>query len=513
MPLNTDFNYSGNPFPYSLLPFWIAVSFSPDPRVDGTTPAQLDLVSRAIEKELPLPLIRLPPIRGTAVAAAATVDLRVAARLSPSPPSPSSPSRTPQGRRRDLISASLLSVALMSYKLSTRDRLNRVAPQLRPAGVHGDDSEVKTAELLSTYNPDGLRTPDHIRSFQHRGCAVDEASRHWGYAKDPKRDPTVRYGVRGNRSGGMEECLRPALYADKATTLIEAQREARYRSNVLKPLGHGPAPRDPIPVPFSGFGVTQPKGESVASTLSGFRNVDVLHPAEEQLSRGYDWSRHGIDPVQHRFGVKTEGRNGSTSALLEMPPTTLLSSKLYSDYKKTVSDDPTRPKSYGFDNPADWDAKKRGFTTVKGATGTAASHFQTEQPSIRELLSTWAEAPAPAAPPPEKVDAKGVTLTGSSLPNFSSGGSLKSKTLRGYEDLSDEARVPQLLYPCHYVSLGVASKYFAGGRSLENVRELCHKCDFGLSDAQIDSLFAELNTDGACGIEEFKNHARAKGLM
>lgn len=399
----------------------------------------------------------------------------------------------------------------MSSCGNTQARLERVAPQLRPAGIHGNFGEATTAELLSSYNPDGRTTPDHIRTFQHRGGDVGESTRPWGRAKDAPVDPNMRHGVKAeNTAGGADACLRPEMYADKMTALLDAQRETQYLSNRRKPLGHAPVPEKPVPVPLRGFGVTQPKGDSTQAVLAGYRAVDVLQPAGAQTTRNYNWEAHGIDPAQHRFGRASEPSASSTASALHSDGATQLRSKLASDYDSTVAHELGKPKSYGFDDPAEWDAAKRGRAAQLGASGKAASYFQTEQPRVQEVLSSWAVTNAEG----RRADADG---TGVSIAVGSGKGQAgvdaDGTALASAGRLKDDVRAHQLLYPCHYVSLGVESKYFAGGRSLEDIRQLCHKCDFGLSDATIDALFAEVGKDGKCSIEEFKNAAQGKGLM
>ncbi|KAK7197905.1 hypothetical protein NESM_000744900 [Novymonas esmeraldas] len=404
----------------------------------------------------------------------------------------------------------------MSTYANSQARLNRVAPQLRPAGVHGDWTEATTAELLSSYNPNGTTTPDNIRSFHHRGCDVGEQRRHWGLAKDAPVDPAVRHGVKSTETDGADACLRPEMYADKMTALLDAQRETQYLSNRRKPLGHAPEPQYPVPVPFGGFGITQKKGDSTQSVLAGYRAVDVLHPAGEQLTRNYDWDGCGIDPTQHRFGKPSGNSDDSTASAMRTGSATQLASKLAKDYQSTVVRELGKPKSYGFDDPAEWDAQKRGRTTKVGATGKAASYFQTEQPTVRQLMGTWAQTAS------ESV--KGKAASGAAdergLASSSADGDVAATagkttgTLSLSGTLKDDIRAHQLLYPCHYVSLGVESKYFAGGRPLEDIRQLCHKCGFGMADADIDTVFALVaKGGGTCSIEDFKNAARARGYM
>ncbi|GET93418.1 hypothetical protein, conserved [Leishmania tarentolae] len=408
----------------------------------------------------------------------------------------------------------------MSTYANSQARLNRVAPQLRPAGIHGDWTEATTAELLSSYNPNGVTTPDHIRSFHHRGLDVGEQRRHWGSAKDAPVDPDMRHGVKGKETGGADACLRPEMYADKMTALLDAQRETQYLSNRRKPLGHAPVPRDPVPVPFCGFGVTQKKGDSTQSVMAGYRSVDVLHPVGEQLTRNYDWESAGIDPTQYRFGKRSTSSDGTTATALCSDSATQLTSKVAKDYGTIVAKELGQSKNYGFDDPTEWDEEKRGTVTKFGTTGTTASYFQTEQPTVRELLSSWAQTASGSTTNKAasgKADQQGLSDSANATEADKADTSVAAPVVSGLSlagPLKDDVHAHQLLYPCHYVSLGVESKYFAGGRPVEDIRQLCHKCDFGISDADIDTVFALVAKGGStCSIEEFKNAARAKGYM
>ncbi|KAG5490220.1 hypothetical protein JKF63_00339 [Porcisia hertigi] len=408
----------------------------------------------------------------------------------------------------------------MSFHPNTQARLNRIAPQLRPAGVHGDLTEPTVGEVLSSYNPDGVTTPVHIRSFHHRGYDVGEQRRHWGLAKDAPVDPQMRHGVKRKEEDGADGCLRPEMYANKMTALLDAERETHYLSSRRKPLGHAPVPQDPVPVPFGGFGISQKKDESIQSLLAGYRVVEVLHPAGEQLTRNYDWESAGIDPTQHRFGKPSAKVDSSMASALRSAPATQLVSKLAKDYKTTVAKELSKSKSYGFDDPAEWDEKKRGHITKIGATGTASSHFQTEQPSVRELMLSWAEtAPGSGTDKAASVKASQQGLSSSADAQVAAKSEAPAdpsaaSSMSLARTLNDDVHSHQLIYPCHYVTLGVESKYFAGGRSLEDIRRLSHKCGFGLSDAAIDTVFSLVAKGGStCSIEEFKNEARAKGYM
>lgn len=403
-------------------------------------------------------------------------------------------------------------------------RHERVAPQIRPAGIAGDYSQATVRDLCSTFNPDGRVTPDCIKVYHHRGGDVGCAHRHYGLAGDPEVDPSVRCGIVSDRKSGIDHCMRPAMYADKMTALIGNQREELYQSHRRKPLGRTPEAPYPVTTPIGGFGMPSHKSDTTKSIMNAFRDVDVLHPAGAQENRGYDWENLGVDPTQYCFG--TTNKSVSATSSQRFSGATVLVPKIVKDYRSTAANDVGQVKSYGFDDPEEWDASKRG--PVSRMNGTAATYFQYEAPTVKELISTWAE---PAADSSDTTDDGKIRsqrqLSASrriiAVPAVSTDHLLSTGTVSTTRDgrqiitlqrLDDEASVQQLVHPCHYVIQGVQSRYFAGGRDREDVRRLCHKCDFGLSDAQIDEVFAEnAGGDGKCGIEQFKNAAFAKGYM
>lgn len=408
----------------------------------------------------------------------------------------------------------------------TARRLQRVAPQIRPAGVAGDYTEATVADLTSSFNPSGRCTPDLVKSFHHRGADVGTASRHWATANDAAADPGACYGVKSGNTQGMEECMRPGLYADRVAVLMDEQREKHYLSEVRRPLGRGPTPRDPVATPFQGFGVTTVKSDSTKACMSCWADARERHPAGEQTDRDYDWDRAGIDPTQFRFGVHTAMQAGSTAAAtMRQDHDTQLMPKIVQDYKSTLEAPLGKTRSYGFDDPAEWDNHKRG-TRGKGNNAQEGSDSVVDgKLTVRELLSSWANRPNTGANASSSArNDLGVQRT---LSSTGSGGHEKpwaqsgkastdrsGRTVVTLDELDDDVTAQQLVHPCHYVSLGVQSKYFAGGRDREDVRALAQKCGFGMTDAQVNEVFAACAAeDGRCGIEQFKNEAIARGYL
>ncbi|ESL06336.1 hypothetical protein TRSC58_05992 [Trypanosoma rangeli SC58] len=401
----------------------------------------------------------------------------------------------------------------------TRPR-RHIAPQIRTAGlVVGRDCGT-VSQLMSDYYLSGCVTPDLIKSHR-RGGEVGRTYRHYGLARDPPVDESIRHGVKNDVSESAFLCLQPGT--NRLSALMNEQLERMYLSSIRRPLGHAPVPPYEVPVPRDGFGVSSDPSESVKRVMYGGKDVDVLHPVGERKDRGYNWESTGIDPTQHRFG-KTLAKEAMTSAdvMRENCPISNVFPKLVKDHRTAVKVELGKPRSYGFDNSAfEATAEKRAVRRSRRGDGDNA----------RALLSSWARHPATlqaleeqgnrAAASEVGLIEDATTTTGD---NGGDGGGRRSRFACTFgskqsgrsvalTELDDEARVPHVLYPCHYVQLGVKSEYFAGGRPLEEIRRLCKKVDLGLNDGQIDEVFASIAQDGLCGIEQFKNKAAAMGYL
>lgn len=416
---------------------------------------------------------------------------------------------------------------------TVQTRLRRVGPQLRPAGIFVPQDEWTVKELTSSYNESGRVTPPGIRKFHHRGPEVDEMTRHWGHANDPTADREKRYGAVVPNADGVDPCLRPMVYADKMSTLIGEEREKRFKSNVRRPLGRAPDPSFPLKIPPKGFGMTVQHVDTCKGIINSMKDLEPMHAPGEQYSRGYDWDKIGINYEKHRFG-KVCARGGSATECFRQPQETKIVRKTVTDYNSTVKAEVGKPKAYGFDNPEEWPCNVNR-ENVKSMKPKAENYFQRDQPTIKELIGSWAVGPIGEQRP------EWATEEGSR--RCRPGGAWERRHINKYhperpnnilrcidgdgevrrnnygrdvlllDHLEDGATVPQLLHPCHYVSYGVAARYFAGGRELDDIRSLCKKCHFGMTDDQIDNVFASTAKNGLCGIEQFKNEAKAMGFI
>ncbi|KAH9598193.1 hypothetical protein LSM04_006514 [Trypanosoma melophagium] len=426
----------------------------------------------------------------------------------------------------------------------TRPR-RHIAPQIRPAGLAVGRDCGTVAELTSNYYTAGRETPDLIKSHR-RGGEVGRTCRHYGLARDPPVDENIRHGIKGSVGEGVRGCLQPAH--DRMTALMEEQLERMYLSNIRKPLGHAPAPPYEVPVPRDGFGVHSDYSESVKRVVYDGKDVDVLHPVGERKDRGYDWENSGIDPTQFCFGktlgvsaIQTGGGGTTTTTtttattmaalvMRESQPVSAVLPKLVKDYQSTAKAELGKPRKYGFHNGKfEETAERRAVQRSRVGDGDAA----------RELLSSWAIHPATLKAQEERnartiADALETTkgdlsaTAANTTSTIARGDDDSSKYRSRYActfdeknrgrtvavtELDDDVRAPHLLYPCHYVQLGVKSKYFAGGRTLEDIRSLCKRIDFRLTDGQIEEVFTSIALDGRCGIEQFKNKAVEMGYL
>lgn len=412
-------------------------------------------------------------------------------------------------------------------------RLKRVGPQIRPAGFLAQPDEWGVKELTSSYHSSGRKTPPVIQKFHHRGPEVDEITRHWGLANDPRADREKRYGRVVPNADGVDPCLRPMIYADKMSTLIGEEREKRFESNVRRPLGRAPDPSFPLKIPPKGFGMTVQYVDTCKGIINNMKDVEPMHAPGEQYSRGYDWDKIGINFEKHRFG-KVTARGESATECFRQPNETKIVRKTVTDYNSTVKAEVGKPKSYGFDNPEEWPSNKNG-KNGKTIRPRAENYFQRDQPTIKEMIGGWAVGPVNEQRP------EWATEEGSR--RYRPGGAWERRNKNQYypdrpnnllcridgegevhrngygrdilvlDNLEDGVTVPQLIHPCHYVTRGIASRYFAGGRDLEDIRSLCKKCNFGMTDDQIDTVFVSTAKNGLCGIEQFKNEAKSMGFI
>ncbi|CCW65655.1 unnamed protein product [Phytomonas sp. EM1] len=273
------------------------------------------------------------------------------------------------------------------------ERLMRVAPQIRTAGISGDYSEPTVGELCASYNFLGSVTPDKIHMFHHRGGDVGTAHRHWGLARDPAADADTRYGLKTKGDGDIDPCLRPDLHASRGSALLSASGDRRRERH---PLGRTPAPSYDIPEPPAGFGVSTLKDGSVSALMNGWRNVDIRHAPGASMNRGYNWEAAGIDTRQHRFGRATPHGEDSTAAgmrtLAGRPGLTLVP-KVVKEFHLTKDAVLGQSRRYGFTDPAAPKGEETQRRVTAGAAvqrGRAANGFQVEQPTVKELLSSWA---------------------------------------------------------------------------------------------------------------------------
>ncbi|KAG8348814.1 hypothetical protein ERJ75_001362500 [Trypanosoma vivax] len=398
----------------------------------------------------------------------------------------------------------------------TRPR-RHIAPQLVAAGLPIRLNDGTVAELTSNYCGTGRSTPEIQRLYRRHG-EVGRTYRHYGRARDPPVDESIRFGLSSVPGQGARGCLHPGT-GDRMMALMEEQLEHAYLSNIRRPLGCAPKALYDVPVPRSGFGVSTNRSDSVKSILYAGRDVDVLHPVDVRKDWGFDWERTGIDPTQHRFG-KCDPHSEVTSrdVMCENRLKAKLLPKMVTDMKRISGSEIGRGRlpMGNYEKFAEA-MEKRSVRRTCAGDGDAA----------RELLSSWAEHPSTVRAR-EETRLANTTDPGREAArewtNTTPVNTVRSKVRCIFDEcgrnasckgvkLDDDVRVPHLLYPCHYVKLGVNSSSFAGGRSLEDVRSLCRKINMGLNDKQIEEVFGLIAIDDRCGIEQFKNKAVEMGYL
>ncbi|CCD17652.1 unnamed protein product [Trypanosoma congolense IL3000] len=396
----------------------------------------------------------------------------------------------------------------------TRTRLH-VAPQIVPAGYRDKSCDESMKTITSGYSS-GRTTPELQRIYQRYG-EVGRTRRHYGRARDPPLDESIRHGARTEVGEGARRCLQPET-GGRMMALMEQQLENAYLSNVRRPLGTLPAAPYQIKVPHCGFGIPTEKSESVKTLLYAGRDVDVLHPVGERKRYGYNWESTGINPTQHRFGY-SEGRGDVTvkDVMTETNLVTKLLPKLMTDMRMLTRREVGKGLPFAGNNVYFEE-------TLKNRQMLRSCKAEGDQ--VRELLSSWMHHPNPRHPPSTKPE--GTTVSEGALEtangDTAANDALRSRFLCTFREgatnappdatkLDDNVRAHHLLYPCHYVNMGVSSSYFAGGCTLEDVRQLCRKIGMNLTDNQMEEVFGIVAVDGTCGIEQFKNKAVEMGYL
>ncbi|CBH18015.1 hypothetical protein, conserved [Trypanosoma brucei gambiense DAL972] len=399
----------------------------------------------------------------------------------------------------------------------SRSRLH-IAPQIIPAGRQGSRDGTTVRELTSNHYSSGRVTPELQRTY-HRFGEVGCTRHHYGRARDPPIDETFRHGIRTEAGEGARGCLQPET-GGRMMALMEQQLERAYLSNVRRPLGKVPAAMYDVQVPHSGFGIPSEKSESVKTLLYAGRDSGTVHPVGECKNRGYDWERAGINPMHHRFGwCEQRGEATAGEVMCETKLVTRLLPKVVTDVRKLTK------QEVGKGLPPPWDTKYFDDTLE---SRTIRRNGRGEGDAVRQLLSSWMHHPFPPkrqlVAEEEDASLKGTgSLEGSRKEGLEKD-ALRSRFLCTYRRggrynsadhtrLDDDVRAPHVLYPCHYVQMGVNSSRFAGGCTLENVRDLCKSVGMDLAENQMQEVFNHVAVDGVCGIEQFKNKAVEMGYL
>ena len=396
-------------------------------------------------------------------------------------------------------------------------------PQIRPAGIVG----VRDHGVFNV--DDRPPTPDNIKAFRKSAATtVGRTIRHHGTRHDSPPDENFRYGKKGDYDITAEECLRPVV-VDKMGALAADHAEQRYLSSKREPLGKTPAcPYDlPEHLNRNGYGMPTRNSENAKNVIysCGDREAAELHPAGAQRNRQYNWAKAGIDPTRHRFGVTGEPRREDTSTLIAPRQSeTVLLPKLTRDVQTLTHHEVGKSRNLGL-----------GVRTgVDGSAPAAGKMVKTDGANVRLLMSGHGTGDDAAYERSVgQISCRSTTLKKlkeeDKIASIASGTHDPRRTFGAptvRDDLprplfrkvtnstnyGDDVGAGALIYPNRYIAKGIDEKYFTEEFDLEGMRAVADKCGFGLSDSEVDRVFAACQRDGMASVEAFKDTCYDMGL-
>lgn len=390
------------------------------------------------------------------------------------------------------------------------------APQVRPAGLTGRrDHGIFDIEA----RPD---TPENIKPFRKSAMTtVGRTVHHFGTRNDAPPDENFRFGKKGNYDISAEECLRPVM-VDKMGALAAEHAEKRYLSSKREPLGKSPDCPFPVPEKLTrnGFGMATRSSENAKNIIysCGDREAAELHPPGAQRDRKYDWAKAGIDPTKHRFGAQFGEAADDTKGLLTPVQTeTLLLPKITKDVQSLTHHEIGKSRNLGLGVRS----------TVDSTSAPAGKVVKTDGSDVRLLLSGHGTGDDDAY----QRSVGQITCRSSTLRKLkdedhnrsAQSGVNESARIFGVptvrndlprplfrkvtssNNYGDDVGAGALIYPNRHIAKGIDEKYFTKPLTLDEVRGVATKCNFGLSDKQIEIAFQQSQMNGVTSIEAFKD--------
>lgn len=431
------------------------------------------------------------------------------------------------------------------------------APQLRPAGkIHPAELGGARADITQTaVQGNRVPTPDSIRAYRRNySMPLGQSSKHFGTRSDSPRSEDTIYGAKNIKDGSVDACLHPNAGADKLGNLAAEHAERRYLSNRKEPLGRVPDPSIPIPEQLQrdGFGIPTKRSENAKVVIynSANKEAKLLHPPGEQTNRGYNWTTTGIDPTNHRFGSVVRGEPTTTKELVNPQGGASVLPKIVRDFDSITYPELAKTRNLGFG------------TRPQDADYTYGKQLKRDELNAQQLIRGEALGSSSGASGVEDGALSETGTMGSSEYNQLGGTYVKSVTqrkLRSQDKQSsvgsfgsptralgipsirtdipkpDESRrkvtngvnygddvgAKHLLYPNQYVGNGILTKYYGAPKSLDEIREFCHKIQLGLSEVEIATAFEVARTDpkfygspeaAGCTVEAFRAAANYLGM-
>lgn len=408
------------------------------------------------------------------------------------------------------------------------------APQLRPAGktVTPDRGGVRADITQLALNSNRIQTPESLKPFRREHMAtLGSSTRHPGFRSDSPRSTALIYGRKNLKDGSVDDCLNPNSNADKMNNLAAEHAEKRYLSNRKEPLGRVPDASIPIPERLirDGFGIPTEKSESAKLLIYGCADKEAkqIHPPGEQKVRSYDWASANIDPTHHRFGAVTTSNGVTTKTLLQPQDGAKVLPKIVRDFNTINSPELSKTRNLGFgsrEKDADYTYGKTVLRDALDAqqliTGVAIQEqggYAEPDSEYNQLGGTFVKSSTQRKlrsldkSDKEKFGGSdrplGVPSVRTDIPKPDEGG----RKITSGVNYGDDVNARHLLYPSHYVSNGTLSKYYSQPRTLDEIKQLATKLNFGLSDTQIETAFLRVAHDGKAAPEDFKNSVNELG--
>mmetsp|Transcript_36684 Transcript_36684/g.42870 ORF Transcript_36684/g.42870 Transcript_36684/m.42870 type:complete len:437 (-) Transcript_36684:294-1604(-) len=407
------------------------------------------------------------------------------------------------------------------------------APQVRPAGKiwAPEEGGVRADITQNTLNNNRIATPEGLKPFRKDyAMALASPTRHYGFRTDSPRDTMRAYGMKLVRDGSVEASLNPNSNADKMNSLSAEHAEQRYLSHRKEPLGRVPDPSIPIPDRLlrDGFGKLTEPSESAKSVIYSSTNKDAkqLNPAGEQKTRNYNWASTGVDPTVHRFGLANEVAPITTKQLMNPQQAAHVLPKIVKDFNSVSQPQLGKTRSLGFGNRTVGADHTYGKTQPRDVLNakqliTGAAIQEIDRPDLHgddseynQLGGTFVKSITQRKIRSEDRKAMnesqsfggtgrslGVPSVRTDIPKPDEG----SRKITNGVNYGDDVAAKHLLYPNQYISNGIMGKYFAGGRTLDELKALATKLEFGLTDTQMETAFLRVQVEGKASVEDFKN--------